>query len=80
MSSPFGIEVYAIESKYLPKEHKFVQSRYPKSRKRRIREKFRKKYGRWIEMPNDKLYFIDKSAMQLDFKPDWTKRCGVIEP
>jgi hypothetical protein len=40
---------------------KYIQSRYPKSRKKRIRNKFAKKYGEWV----DSVYFLNSDIMDL---------------
>lgn len=57
--------VTVVASKYLPK--KYVQSRYPKSKRKRIRKKFAKKYGRWVEQA----YLLDERLLDsLKFKAE----------
>lgn len=61
--------VTIVESAYLPK--KYVQSRYPVSKKKRIRRKYAKKYGRWIEQAylfDSKL--LDSIKLKLEHRLD----------
>lgn len=53
--SLFGVPIY--ESRHITKTI-IAQTRYPKSRKKRIREKFRKKYSRAVVVPSNEIYFI----------------------
>lgn len=69
-----GVQIY--RDKYLPK--KWVQTRFPKSKKKRIRQKFAKKYGKWQEQafvidPKYILEFDGKIDNYIFNDPEYTK-------
>lgn len=75
LANLLGIQIHT--GNYLPK--KWEQTRYPKSKKKRIRQKFAKKYGKWVEQAHlinpeylkelnskiDREFFLESHSVQI---------------